>query len=113
MKARLIADGSLYDDGIAPFIQSIEHGHTGHGEVLARVSFRVKDPGKVQRAINAASNEITIKEFFGVPQHVWSDALHDMYGPNASNYHLWLRKIKKTFDPNAASEASTYINAKE
>ena len=113
VKARLIADGSLYDDGIAPFIQSIEHGHTGHGEVLARVSFRVKDPGKVQRAINAASNEITIKEFFGVPQHVWSDALHDMYGPNASNYHLWLRKIKKTFDPNAASEASTYINAKE
>ncbi|OGO00449.1 MAG: hypothetical protein A2Y90_05305, partial [Chloroflexi bacterium RBG_13_52_12] len=83
VKVRLIADGSLYDDGSSPFIQSIEHGHTGHGEILARVSLKVKDPGQVQRAINAASNEISIKEFFGVPQHVWSDALHDMYGPNA------------------------------
>jgi hypothetical protein len=36
-----------------------------------------------------------------------------MYGPEAHNYHLLLRKIKKTFDPNAASEASNYITAKE
>jgi glycolate oxidase len=113
LKAKLIADGSLFDDGISPFIQSIEHGHTGHGEILARISMRVKDPREVNRVINAGANEIAINEHFGVPQHVWSDALHDMYGPNASNYHLWLRKIKKTFDPNAASEASTYINAKE
>jgi glycolate oxidase len=113
VKARLIADGSLYDDGTSPFIQSIEHGHTGHGEILARISIRVKDPMSVARTINQGSNEISIKEFFGVPQHVWSDALHDMYGPHASNYHLWLRKIKKTFDPNGASESSTYITAKD
>jgi glycolate oxidase len=113
VKARLIADGSLFDDGTSPFIQSIEHGHMGHGEVLARISMRVKDPLSVNRIINAGSNEISINEHFGVPQHVWSDALHDMYGPNASNYHLWLRKVKKTFDPNAASESSTYITAKD
>jgi hypothetical protein len=113
LKAKLIADGSLYDDGTSPFIQSIEHGHTGHGEILARISMRVKNPMEVNRVINNGANEISIKEFFGVPQHVWSDALHDMYGPNASNYHLWLRKIKKTFDPNGASESSTYITAKD
>jgi hypothetical protein len=113
VKARLIADGSLFDDGISPFIQSIEHGHMGHGEVLARISMRVKDPQSVNRIINAGSNEISINEHFGVPQHVWSDALHDMYGPHASNYHLWLRTVKKTFDPNGASEASTYITAKD
>ena len=113
LKERLIKDGSLYDDGTAPFIQSIEHGHTGHGEILARISLKAKDPVGVTRAINNGSNAISIKEFFGVPQHVWSDALHDMYGPHASNYHLWLRKIKKTFDPNGASESSTYITAED
>jgi glycolate oxidase len=113
VKAKLIANGMLFDDGISPFIQSIEHGHMGHGEVLARISMRVKDPREVNRIINQGSNEISINEHFGVPQHVWSDALHDMYGPNASNYHLWLRKIKKTFDPNGASESSTYITAKD
>jgi glycolate oxidase len=112
VKARLIADGSLFDDGTSPFIQSIEHGHTGHGEVLARISVRA-NPTEVGRIINMESNKISITEFFGVPQHVWSDALHDMYGPNASNYHQWLRKVKKTFDPNGASESSNYITAKD
>jgi len=113
LKKQLIDDGSLLDDGVSPFIQSIEHGHTGHGEVLARISLRVKDPVSVNRIINNGSNEISIKEHFGVPQHVWSDALHDLYGPNASNYHQWLRKVKKTFDPNSSSEAGNYIHAKE
>jgi len=44
---------------------------------------------------------------------VWSDEIHDMYGPYACNYTKWLRKIKKTFDPNNASEPSHYISAKE
>jgi hypothetical protein len=28
------------------------------------------------------------------------------------NYHLWLRKIKKAFDPEGVSEGSHYITAK-
>jgi glycolate oxidase len=113
VKARLIKEGKLFDDGTSPFIQSIEHGHMGHGEILARISMRVMDPKEVGRIINQESNKISINEHFGVPQHVWSDELHDMYGPNASNYHLWLRKVKKTFDPGAASESSTFITAKD
>jgi glycolate oxidase len=113
LKEKLINEGSLFNDGTSPFIQSIEHGHTGHGEILARISLKTKDPMAVARQINTGSNEISIRERFGVPQHVWGDALHDMYGPHASNYHLWLRKIKKTFDPNGASESSTYITAKD
>jgi len=113
VKQRLIDDGSLFDDGTSPFIQSIEHGHMGHGEVLARISMRVSNPLAVNRIINQESNKISIEEHFGVPQHVWSDALHDMYGPHAMNYHQWLRKVKKTFDPQNASEASNYINPKD
>jgi len=43
VKERLIKEGKLFDDGTAPFIQSIEHGHMGHGEVLARVSLSKRD----------------------------------------------------------------------
>jgi hypothetical protein len=57
------------------------------------------------------ANRRAIKGHFGVPHHVWSDGLHDMYGPNACNYHLLLRKIKKAFDPNQVSESSNYITA--
>ena len=113
IKEKLIQDGVLFNDGASPFIQSIEHGHTGHGEILARISSRVKDPAPILKQINFGSNEISIKEHFGVPHHVWSDALHYMYGPSSSNYHLWLRKIKKAFDPNEASESSNYISAKD
>jgi glycolate oxidase len=115
VKEQLIKEGALFDDGTAPFIQSTEHGHLAHGEVLARGSMRLKgdELREMQRSINMGSNKISIEGHFGMPQHVWSDALHDMYGPHTSNYHLWLRKIKKTFDPNGASESSTYITAKD
>jgi hypothetical protein len=29
------------------------------------------------------------------------------------NYHVWLRKLKKAFDPNGASEGSNHITVKD
>lgn len=113
IKMQLIKEGLIFDDGSAPFLQSIEHGHMGHGEVISRISTKVKDPVAVDNKLNDAANNIAITEHFGVPQHVWSDRLHDLYGPHASNYHLWLREIKKTFDPNGSSESGNYITVKE
>jgi glycolate oxidase len=114
LKQDLINKGMILDDAIYPFVQSIEHGHTGHGEILIRYApSDQKQMENIQGFLNKAANKRAIEGRFGVPQHVWSDALHDMYGPHACNYHLWLRKIKKTFDPNAASESSNYITAKE
>jgi len=113
VKERLINEGRLLADGTDPFIQSVEHGHAGHAELLIR--FNRKDPevGKAQAEIGMFANKTAIEGHYGVPGHVWGDATHDQYGPHTSNYHLWLRKIKKTFDPNAASEATNYITAKE
>jgi glycolate oxidase len=115
IKERLIKEKKLLDNGTAPFIQSTEHGHLAHGEVLAVASMRLKgdELRKMGASINEGSNKISIEGHFGMPQHVWSDRLHDMYGPHACNYQTWLRKVKKTFDPNGASESSTYITAKE
>jgi glycolate oxidase len=113
VKERHIKQGSLLADGTDPFVQLLENGHCGHGELLLR--FNPNDPNgmKAQGEIGAFANKTAIEGHFGVPHHVWSDAVHDMYGPHTSNYHFWLRRIKKTFDPNAASEASNYITAKE
>ncbi len=114
LKQKLIDDGLIMDDFIHPFIQSIEHGHTGHGEILIRYNPAGPDHiQKVQGMLSREANKTAIEGRFGVPHHVWSDALHDMYGPHVMNYHKLLRKIKKNFDPNQASEASNYITAKD
>jgi hypothetical protein len=55
---------------------------------------------------------MAINRHFGVPANVFGDKSHDIYGSSTSNYHLWLRKIKKTFDPNNTSEGSYYITDK-
>jgi glycolate oxidase len=34
----------------------------------------------------------------------------DVFGPRQSNVHLWIRKIKNAFDPNASSDHSMYIS---
>ena len=103
----------LLPEGTASFLQSIEHGHQAHAELLTR--YDPTDPNLVKGAaeFNMEANKIAVEDHFGVPHHVWSDAVHDMYGPQASNYTKWLRAIKKTFDPNGASEASHYISTKE
>jgi glycolate oxidase len=110
LKADLIARGLIFNETTDPFVQSIEHGHLGHGEMLARFSGQVSDPKQVEETIWKVSNQIAIEQHFGVPHQVWSDKLHDWYGPNASNYHKWLRSIKRTFDPNGASESTNYIS---
>jgi glycolate oxidase len=113
LKGDLIKRGLVYDDGTSPFTQSFEHGHYGHGELLIRylpnpVTFKA-----LKREFMVGANEIAIRDHHGVPGHVFSDAQHNIYGPHVMNYHLWLRKIKKSFDPDGASEGSHYITAKE
>jgi glycolate oxidase len=112
-KQQLVNEGRLLDDGTDPFVQSVEHGHAGHAELLIR--FNRKDPraATAPMEVGAFANKTAIEGHFGVPGHVWGDAAHDQYGPPASDYHLWLRKFKKTFDPNGASESTNYITVKD
>ena len=113
IKQDYIDKGLLHADGTHPFVQSVEHGHQGHGELLIRYFPNNPESAKASFELFMAANQIAVEGRFGVPAHVWSDAIHDMYGPYACNYTKWLRKIKKTFDPNTASEASNHITAKE
>jgi glycolate oxidase len=112
-KEELIKRGIVYNDGFSPFTQSFEHGHYGHGELLIRYMANPSVFKALTQEFLMQANETAIRDHFGVPGHVFGDSAHDMYGPHVSNYHLWLRRIKKAFDPNGASEATHYITAGE
>jgi hypothetical protein len=111
-KGGLIKRGLVYDDDISPFTQSFEHGHYGHGELLIRYAQNPATFKALTEEFLVQANQTAIVQHFGVPAHVFGDATHDLYGPHVLNYNLLLRKIKKTFDPNKASESSYYITEK-
>lgn len=109
LKKDLIKRGLARDDGGAYLTWSMEHGHLGHAEMLLyyhSTPEALKAVGQLmQKTVETA---IDIK--YGVPQQV-SGKSHDKIGPYASNYHLWMKKIKKAFDPNGLSDALKYITS--
>jgi hypothetical protein len=62
---------------------------------------------------SSVCEEMAIKKKYPAPVTVWGDAAHDKWGPHVLNYHLWLRKFKKAFDPNGVSESAMYISARD
>jgi len=113
LKGDYIKRGLALDDGTVPFTQSFEHGHYGHGELLIRYTPSEETFNALMNGFIVNANKIAVEQHFGVPGHVFSDAQHDFYGPHVMNYHLWSRKLKKSFDPKGSSESSHYISAKE
>ena len=111
-KQEMIDKKLIFNDGTPPFTQCIEHGHCGHGELLIRYIPNEGTWAGLMEFMGKA-NDIAIKEHFGVPGHVFGDVQHDIYGPHVMNYHLWLRKIKKAFDPQGVAEGSNHITSKE
>ncbi len=108
-KADLIKRGVVLDDGSESFVTSLEHGHFGHAELLVRyVPSAATDEGMGLLMREAVG--IGASSRLGVPHFVGGDEMHDVFGPIASNYHEWLRAIKKAFDPKEVSEASNYIS---
>jgi hypothetical protein len=90
----------------------IEHGHNGHAEQLVQVH-PTGDSWKAVMEFSSKCEDMAINKKYPAPVTVWGDMAHDKWGPHVLNYHLWLRKFKKAFDPNGVSEAAMYISAKE
>jgi glycolate oxidase len=114
IKADLMKKGlASKNDSTDPFVlQLVEHGHGGHGEYVF-VGEDVPEAFPALMNVIMQTYQMAISGCYGVPTSVWGDRMHDMFGPSASNYHLWLRKVKKEFDPLGVSESSNYITAKE
>jgi glycolate oxidase len=111
-KADLIEHDLVYPDNVDPFITSLEQGQLTHSEVLLRWT-PAQDVFEGAWAFVGKANQSTVDEHHGLPHHLFHDMQHDFFGPHSSNYTYWLRKIKKSFDPNAVSEASNHLTAKD
>ncbi|MFH0915467.1 MAG: FAD-binding oxidoreductase [bacterium] len=111
-KADLIERGLVYPDSTIPFITSLEHGQQAHSEVLLRWTPSPEVAEATMEYVGKA-NSNAVSGHYGLPHHVFNDAQHDFFGPHMWNYHTWLRRVKKSFDPNATSESSNHISAKD
>ena len=118
LKEKYAKAGKLLDDGDPTWIQPYEAGSVGgHGEIPVR--FDPCDPEAVKAAAELASvsNKLLLEQKLGTGLFEggldYRDEIHDSAGPKCLNYHIWMRKIKKTFDPNLVSESSFYTTPKE
>ena len=94
-------------------MSSYEHGHYYHME--APTMFDQTDENSVSGMSEymEESNQMDLLKHLGAPFFVEGDHNHDLFGPHMMNYHIWLRRIKKEFDPNGIADSGFYITAKD
>jgi len=110
IKKKYVDMGMLFDDGIENGWGLIyEDGHFGHLEMLN--SYDPTDPESCKAFQNCMNEsiDVMIDKCLGVPFGGGGDRMAKILGPHVMNYDHWQRKIKKTFDPNVASDPGTYI----
>jgi hypothetical protein len=117
LKEKYIKKGVLMDDGADNSTTLIfENGALGYTEVL--ILYDHHDPESAEGALDylKEANEACIKHALGSPifqiRQVGGEK-HGIFGPAYSNYHIWLRKIKRAFDPNNACDPTAYISPGE
>ncbi|MBN1190331.1 MAG: FAD-binding oxidoreductase [Dehalococcoidales bacterium] len=114
LKRKYVEKGLFLDDGVDNSWSLVfEHGHLGHGESLFLLD--PKNPASRENmfAYQQETWQAALEKALGHHQTVRGDRGHDLFGPRTSNYHLWARKVKKAFDPNGASDSSSYITPED
>lgn len=109
IRKELIGD----DRGEGIWTTIFEHGHFQHLEVPT-----IYDPTDPESCRGFAEylkecNEADVEHKLGVPFFIIGDNLHNWFGPYCNNYQIWLRKIKKEFDPNNTSDPGHYVSSEE
>ncbi|MHA1799081.1 MAG: FAD-binding oxidoreductase [Candidatus Helarchaeota archaeon] len=114
LKMKYINKGVIGNDlGQGNWVTSFEDGHFYHMETPTMYDQRIEESIRgIGDYLNEA-NKMDFEENLGIPFFVEGDKMHDWYGPKVNNYHLWLRKIKKAFDPNEVADSGFYISAKD
>jgi hypothetical protein len=117
VKKEMRNKGLIFDDnGLDPdwdmSVWPFENGHLGFIEIHFRFARNPDTMAAIENMWNVTF-KAAIEEPVGVTPNVYGDRLNDMFGPHTSNYHIWLRRIKKALDPNAAAVSSYYVTAKE
>jgi len=69
------------------------------------------DPESAKGAVEyvAETDEAVLQGSLGQPIGILPSQAVNVYGPACFNYQDWMRRIKKAFDPNIASDPAFYI----
>ncbi len=114
LKKEFIAKKVIADDaGEGVWLATYEHGHMAHCEMPTM--YDATDPASVIGVTDYAHacDQMDLENKLGIPFFIEGDKQHDWYGPHCMNYHLWLRKIKETFDPQNIADPGFYITSKK
>ena len=114
LKKQYIARKVIADDaGEGVWATTYEHGQMAHCEMPTM--YDATDPKSIlgMAEYATATDEMAITEHLGTPFFVQGDKQHEWFGPHCMNYHLWMRKIKETFDPHNTADPGFYISSKK
>ncbi len=110
IKKKYIEKGAIVDDAAdnawgGPY----EQGRFGHLEEL--FMYDPSDPESAKAAVEyiAEADEAVLKGSLGQPIGALPKQAVNVYGPACFNYQDWMRKLKRAFDPNIASDPISYI----
>ncbi len=114
LKKKFIKKGVIIDDqGDGLWLASFERGHMAHCEMPTMYNVNITESveGFVEYA--NACDEMDLEEHLGLPFFILGDKKHEWAGPHCMNYHIWLRKIKESFDPQNIADPGFYISSKK
>ena len=113
LKKKYIKKGVIANDfGEGVWMTSYESGHYFHVESPTLFDQTTETSVKGMAENMNENYQFDIIKHLGAPFFVEGDRMHDKFGPHMMNYHKWLRKIKKAFDPNGIADSGFYISAK-
>jgi len=114
LKKKYIKKGAIANDfGEGTWMTSYESGHYFHMEAPTMFDQTNEHSVKGMAEYMDQSNQLDLLKHLGAPFFVEGNRMHELFGPHMSNYHIWLRKIKKAFDPNNIADSGFYILPKE
>ena len=112
LKKEYVKKGAIANDfGEGTWMSSYESGHYFHMESPTMFDQTKEDSVKGMAEYMDKSNQLDLVKHLGAPFFVEGNRMHELFGPHMSNYHMWLRKIKETFDPNNISDSGFYISS--
>ncbi len=114
VKMKYIKTGAIGNDfGKGVWMTSYESGHYYHMESPTMFDQTDEHSVKGMAEYLEANNQLDLFQHLGVPFFVEGTRMHKIFGPETCNYHIWLQKIKKAFDPNDIADSGFYISGKE
>jgi glycolate oxidase len=111
LKKKYIKKGVIGNDfGEGVWMTSYESGHYFHVESITLFDQTEEKSVKGMGDFMEENYNFDLIKHLGAPFFVEGDRMHDKFGPDMMNYHVWLRKIKEAFDPNGIADSGFYIS---